>query len=475
MTKKWLALLLVIAMCVSLFVGCGGEKAEGDAGAESGQEASSGDSGSKDYSGVTFEVLQMVGGQGEMASQVTAKLEEVYPGLKAEVVYDHGAADIMRERTLAGDPPDQFTVNTNWYNHYAAIEEGVMLPFEDTLFDTPSVEDPSKKMSDVIDMSYFGYGVIDGKHYLLPEVMYCGGLWYDANMFKEMGYDVPETWDELIALGDKALADDKKLMLWTTKYGGEYFENYLLAPLVMTLDPAAYEEVQILGEDAYNNPAWSQALGLIKEDLLDTGYADTVSGSLEISETQMEFCSGNVLFYVCGSWLEAEMAGNWPEGFDLQFLPVPPQNAGEPTFSMMACVYGAISADGDQNQLSTDYYRYMLSDPETITKVVETTLNGLPIKGFAENYGHLLANSVKSAYAMLDTPECIPFFDQAMSYPGYIDLNTDMSAAFTSGDMTIDEILAKRKELINSLRDDEGVTKYPFDMSGVYSAIDALK
>lgn len=472
MTKKWLALLLVIAMCISLFIGCTGDKVEEDAGADSGQEAAA--NGAKDYSGTTFEVLQMVGGQGEMASAVTAKLEEVYPGLKTEVVYDHGAADIMRERTLAGDPPDQFTVNVNWYNHYSAIEEGIVLPFEETLFDEPCVDDPTKKMSDVIDMAYFGYGVVDGKHYLMPEVMYLGGLWYDANMFEEMGYEVPKTWDEMVALGDKATADGKKLILWSTKYGGEYFENYLLAPLVMSIDPGAFEKVQKLEENAFSDPAWTKAYGLIK-DLIDAGYADTVSGSLDISETQMEFCNGNVLFYACGSWLEAEMAGNWPDDFDLTFMPVPPQKAGDPTFSVIAAVQGAISAGGDQNEISTDYYRYMLSDPETITKVVETTMNGLPIKGFAENYGHLLASSVKSAYATLDTPECIPFFDIAGSYPGYIDLNTDMSAALTSGEMTIDEIIAKRNDLINSLRDDDGVTKYPYDMSGVYDALDALK
>lgn len=468
MTKKWLALLLVIAMCVSLFVGCG-EKPEGNTGADSQQ----GD-GTKDYSGVTFEVLQMIGGQGEMASQVTAKLEEVYPGLKAEVVYDHGAADIMRERTLAGTPPDQFTVNENFYNHYSAIEEGVVLPFEETLFDKPCVDDPSKKMSDVLDMSYFGTGVVDGKHYLLPEVMYCGGLWYDANMFREMGYEVPKTWGDLVALGDKATADGKKLISWSTKYGGEYFENYLLAPLVMTLDPAAYERAMKLEEDAFSDPAWVKAYGLIK-DLIDAGYVDTVSGSLEITETQMEFCNGNVLFYSCGSWLEAEMAGNWPDDFELTFLPVPPQNEGDPTFSILAAVTGAISVNGDHNELATEYYRYMLSDPETITKVVETTLNGLPIKGFAENYGHLLADSVRGAYAALDTPECIPFFDLAGKYPGYIALNNDMSYALSSGDMTIDEIVAKRNELINSLREDDGVTKYPYDMSAVYNAIDALK
>ena len=293
MTKRWLVLLLVIAMCLSLFAGCAGDQAEGDAGAVS-------EDGEMDYSGVTFEVLQMVGGQGEMASQVTAKLEEVYPGLTCEVVYDHAAADIMRERTLAGDPPDQFTVNENFYNHYSAIEEGICLPFEDTLFDEPSVADPTMKMSDVLDMSYFGTGVIDGKHYLLPEVMYLGGLWFDANMFTEMGYEVPQTWDEMVAMGDQATADGKKLISWSTKYGGEYFENYLLAPLVMTLDPSAYERAMKLEEDAFSDPAWVEAYGLIK-DLLDAGYVDTVSAPLEITETQMEFCNGNVLFYACGS------------------------------------------------------------------------------------------------------------------------------------------------------------------------------
>jgi ABC-type glycerol-3-phosphate transport system substrate-binding protein len=96
-----------------------------------------------DYSGRKLDVLFMVGGQGQMADPILAKLKEVLPGLETTVVYDHKAADILRNRTLANDVPDIFDVNANYYDHIAAIDEGVIAPL-DMLYDVPCVDDPVK-------------------------------------------------------------------------------------------------------------------------------------------------------------------------------------------------------------------------------------------------------------------------------------------------------------------------------------------
>lgn len=424
-----------------------------------------------DYSGRELDVLFMVGGQGQMANPILAKLEEELPGLKTTVVYDHLAADILRNRTLANDMPDIFDVNQYFYNHMAAIDEGLIKPL-DFLYDVPCVDDPSKTIGDILNFQTMGVGHVNGSYYLMPDTLYTSGLWYDAKMFRDSGYEVPGTWDEFVALGDKAKADGKYLLLYTTKYGGEYFQQYWFDPLLLSLDLEAYGGLQNLKEDAWSHPAVRKALELTV-DLIDRGYVDQVSGTLDIPETQMEFCNGNALFYACGSWLEAEMAGNWPEGFELTYLPFPPQNEGEPSYTVVAPVVSAVAATTENEDIIKEYYRYMLSHPETIEEIVKTTLNGLPIKGFSEKYGHLLPASVNSCWQQIDSGRVLSIGDNMpLFYNDSVDLLNDLSGELTARTITVDEYIDALNQYFADKNADEDVVKRTFDMEAI---IDALK
>ena len=44
----------------------------------------------------------------------------------------------------------------------------------------------------------------DGKTYLAPMFYSPCGLFYNAGLLEEKGWDVPKTWDEMWELGDKA-------------------------------------------------------------------------------------------------------------------------------------------------------------------------------------------------------------------------------------------------------------------------------
>ncbi|NLZ56015.1 MAG: extracellular solute-binding protein [Clostridiaceae bacterium] len=432
-------------------------------------DGTTGDGGDS-YAGRKLDVLFMVGGQGQMADPILAKLEEVLPGLETTVVYDHQANEIMRKRTLANDPPDIFDVNAHFYDHYAAINEGVCKPL-DFLYDVPTVNDSSKKLGDIINFAMLNFGYVDGKHYCMADTIYTSGLWYDANMFKEKGYAVPESWDEFVALGEKAKADSKYLLTYSSRYGDEYFYNYWFNPLLATINVQDYGRTQNPAPDSWDAPAVRKALELTKE-LIDKGYVDTVSGTLEITETQMEFCNGNILFYPCGSWLEAEMAGNWPDGFDLKYLPFPPQKKGDPSYLHVTGVVSAVSAKTKNEDLVKEYYRYMLSDKETMEKVVGITLNGLPVKNFSANYGSLLPKSVASSWDAIDSGQAIGFRVMAPSF--YTSLGAtlkDRIDGFTSGEISIDDVINGLNEQYEQILADDSVPKYEYDLSSVMDAI----
>ncbi len=295
-------------------------------------------------------------------------------------------------------------------------------------------------------------------------------------MFKEKGYDLPETWDEFVALGDKAKADGKHLLLYSVAFGGEYFYNYFFNPLLCSIDLEAFGKLQRLEENAYSDPAVKKALDLVQM-LIDEGYTEPVASTLtSISEVQMEFCNGNVLFYACGSWLEAEMEGNWPDGFDLKYIPFPAQKKGDPSYLAVAGVISAVSAKTENVDIIKEYYRYMLSNKETTTKVVETTLNGLAIADFSENYGHLLSSSVSSSWEAVDAGQAIGIRELARSfYPGLADRIQQSIQALHADDIDVAGYIDALNDFYNETRADDAVLKRDYDMTALMEAVSAYK
>ena len=61
------------------------------------------------------------------------------------------------------------------------------------------------------------------------------GLFYNAGFLKEKGWDVPKTWDEMWALGDKAAAEGTYLFTYpTTGYFDAFFYALMYACLLYT-------------------------------------------------------------------------------------------------------------------------------------------------------------------------------------------------------------------------------------------------
>ena len=56
--------------------------------------------------------------------------------------------------------------------------------------------------------SFVALGEYEGKHYGMPtNINLKSMVWYPKDDFDAAGYEVPETWDDLIALSDQIVAD----------------------------------------------------------------------------------------------------------------------------------------------------------------------------------------------------------------------------------------------------------------------------
>ncbi|MGL5811248.1 MAG: ABC transporter substrate-binding protein, partial [Nocardioides sp.] len=81
--------------------------------------------------------------------------------------------------------------------------------------DTGAVVEPPQSVADNVDEffgeDWKGYGTVDDTFYAAPLGANVKSLvWYSPKTFTDNGYEIPETWDELLALSDKMAADGVK-------------------------------------------------------------------------------------------------------------------------------------------------------------------------------------------------------------------------------------------------------------------------
>src|SRR5690606_33103829 len=79
--------------------------------------------------------------------------------------------------------------------------DGSIVALEDLGFDIDELEE-------IFGEYYLSLGEYEGKHYGMPtNINLKSMVWYPKDDFDAAGYEVPETWDELIALSDQIVAD----------------------------------------------------------------------------------------------------------------------------------------------------------------------------------------------------------------------------------------------------------------------------
>lgn len=120
----------------------------------------------------------------------------------ADIVYE-GSREFEAQllvRIQAGNAPD-----------IAYIPQPGLLKTIVELADSPIVPAPDETEANVdeyFSTSWKDYGTVDGEFYAAPlGANMKSFVWYSPQMFADAGYEVPETWDDMIALSDQIVAD----------------------------------------------------------------------------------------------------------------------------------------------------------------------------------------------------------------------------------------------------------------------------
>jgi alpha-glucoside transport system substrate-binding protein len=277
-----------------------------------------------DYTGETIDLFaQWIDAEGT-AFEDSLKVFEDATGI--DIVYSGitNYETVLGARVEGGLAPDIAQIaQAGTMKKYA--EDGKLIDL-DTVLDVEQLK--ADYSPGFIDASSF-----DGKIYgLFYKQDLKSIVWYPVEAFVDAGYEIPETWDDLIALSDKIVADGSNPWCTTIEHGdasGWVATDWIEDVLLRTAPPETYDQ-WVTHEIPFNDPAVVAAAEIVGDIFFTEGY--TYGGNTRINGTWVGD-SQTPMFDAAGPkcWLHKQAAwipDFWPEGkkagVDSKFFYFPP-------------------------------------------------------------------------------------------------------------------------------------------------------
>lgn len=320
--KKRIALFLAIAMIVTLLAGCGG----GTSSTPSSAPASGEGSGSSAQPvGTDKLVIWSYMNEGEPISTWEQSIVDAYsaeyPDVEVEIVFCGREIASQFQTKLndkeADDFPDIIIQNTGVLAPLA--QEGLFEPLDEAL--TTPAYDQDKTWGETFIPNLMESMKINGVSYFIPESMYTHGFFYDAAMFRELGLEVPNTWDDLMdvceTLKENGIAP-VTLDGTTDLYNEWWFIRFAERLTTMEKIHAAAK-----GDAAFaDEPAFLKAAQYVATFSENGYFQDGAAGSV-FPAAQALFTQGKAGLLFCGAWIPTEMASQTPPEMEMKMFALP--------------------------------------------------------------------------------------------------------------------------------------------------------
>lgn len=162
------------------------------------------------------------------------------------------------------------------------------------------------------------YSSVDGTLYAAPlGANVKSFVWYSPSAFADAGYEIPETWDELVALSDQIVADGGVPWCAGLESGeatGWPATDWLEDVLLRTAGPEVYDQ-WVAHEIPFDDPQVAEALETVgtilkNPDYVNGGFGDVRSiASTPFTDAGFPILDGECWMHRQASFYQA----NWPE------------------------------------------------------------------------------------------------------------------------------------------------------------------
>ncbi|WP_338786802.1 ABC transporter substrate-binding protein [Metabacillus sp. FJAT-53654] len=282
MLKKVTASILSLALGTTILAGCGGNEGGG---AEDGK--------------VTLELFSNKAESIDTYKGIIAEFEEQNPDIKIKLDAPPEAETVLKTRLTKNDLPDIMSIGGN--ATYGELgRAGVLHDFTDSeLLKSiqPSYVDMIGRLVGTEEEGVFG----------LPYATNANTVIYNKQKFEELGLEVPKTWDEFIAILDKAKAAGEIPIYFTLKdaWTGMISWNSLGANIA----GEDFAEKKTAGDTTFVKSYDEVADKMLT--LTEYGHKDNMG--VAYGDGNNAFASGKGVMYIQGNWAIPEIVKANPD------------------------------------------------------------------------------------------------------------------------------------------------------------------
>ena len=304
--KKIIALLLALALVMSL-AACGGSSAP------AATEAPKADAPAAEAPAAEPVTIKVAAIETAYGSQVWADVAAAFTaetGINVELTTDKNLEDVLTGPMQNGEYPDvvhlalgrpagltEQLVKANAL-HDLTNMLATTIPGESTT--------PAEKIIPGFTSTSLTNPYADGKTYMAPMFYSPCGLFYNAKLFEDKGWEVPTTWDEMWELAETAKAEGISLFTYPT---AGYYDAFMFALMNAIGGPEFFNAITNYEEGAWDTENGKTLLTIL-DKLADYTHPNTPAqaNNQDFTKNQQMPMNGSALFMPNGTWITGEMA-----------------------------------------------------------------------------------------------------------------------------------------------------------------------
>ncbi|MFJ5276274.1 N-acetylglucosamine/diacetylchitobiose ABC transporter substrate-binding protein [Streptomyces parvulus] len=313
--KRSAALGLVSVPAMGFLSACASGGGDDQEKAEAGEKSAKNPLAVNDSAQMEFVLFD--GGFGKEYAEDAVKLyEKAFPKAQVKFSATQKIQSTLQPRFNGGNPPDLVDNSGAEQMDMGVLVGKKQLADLTPLLDAPSYDDPNKKVRDTLRPGIVEMGQFDGDPVWIMYYAYTVyGNWYSQKALDSLDAEYPKTWDEMLAVCEKA--KKKGMAGWT--YAGKYpyYIPFSMSPMIAKVGGVeVLDAIDNLEPNAWKHPAVKTVFEAWYE-LYKKGYILKGTPGLDHIQSQTAWAQGKALFIPNGSWVENESAKVIPADFDL--------------------------------------------------------------------------------------------------------------------------------------------------------------
>ena len=357
--KKTIAMLLVLVLALGMLAGCGSSNETAEAPA-----ADSGDT-AAEAPAAEISVAAIETAYGSEMWQQVAEAFTAETGIKVNLTTDKNLEDVIGPAMQGGEFPDVIHLATGREAGLTEqfIKDNNIADITDVLSMTVPGEDVTvadKIAGGFTETSLTNpYG--DGKTYLAPMFYSPCGLFYNAGLFAEKGWEVPTTWDEMWELGDKGTEEGIYLFTYPTT---GYFDAFMYALMYTVGGPEFFDAATHYEEGIWDTAEAQECFDIIAKLATYTNpITPAQANDQDFTQNQQLVLDNKALFMPNGTWIVGEMAeAPRAEGFQWGMTALPAATEGGDRYSYTWFEQAWIPAGAENIDAAKQFIAFLYSD-----------------------------------------------------------------------------------------------------------------